>query len=157
METGYLAPDGNSGWNRLIAFFRLRKDQAPSKTMARLFYMRKLKGMQPQDRLVWHLVKQVVETIFPDETGAARLQQVAVLLTINALQDGPEPVTTARIGEIYGITPSMAHKLIARLLDRGLIEKKTILNRQNRGHSTALRVVETDILKQLTATIRKDS
>lgn len=119
--------------------------------MAILFYMRKLKGMQPQDRLVWHLVKQVVESIFPDETGPARLQQVAVLLTINALQDEDEPVTTARIGEIYGITPSTAHKLITRLLERGLIERKTIRNRQNRGHSTALRIVETREIKQLRA------
>lgn len=111
--------------------------------------------MQPQDRLVWHLVKQVVETTFPDETGPSRLQQVAVLLTINALQDEPEPVTTARIGEIYGITASTAHKLIGRLLERGLIEKKTIRNRQNRGHSTALRVVETDEVKQLRLAIRK--
>ncbi|MGI2036340.1 MarR family transcriptional regulator [Rhizobium panacihumi] len=98
-------------------------------------------------------MKQVVESILPDETGPARLQQVAVLLTINALQDGPEPVTTARIGEIYGITPSTAHKLITRLLERGLIEKEVIRNRQNRGHSTALRIVETEEVKQLRSVI----
>lgn len=113
--------------------------------------------MQPQDRLVWHLVKKVVETIFPDETGPKRLQQVAVLLTINALQDHEEPVTSARISEIYGLTHSSTHRIIAALLERGLIEKKTIRNRQNRGHSTALRIVETEEIAKFRAGIRSEA
>ncbi|MGU3401270.1 MarR family transcriptional regulator [Brucellaceae bacterium D45D] len=109
--------------------------------------------MQAHNRTVWYLMKKIVETIFPDETGPSRLQQVAVLLTIHALQDGDEPVTSARIGEIYGITPSVMHKLIVRLHERGLIEKTPIRNRQNRGHATALRVIETEEMRRLNSAI----
>lgn len=105
--------------------------------------------MQSQDRLIWHLVKQIVENAFPEETAAARLQQVAVLLTINALQDQPEPLTTQRLGEVYGLTPSQTHKIVTRLVERGLVERSQIHNRLGRGHAYALRVIETDEIRDL--------
>lgn len=105
--------------------------------------------MQAQHQLIWHLVKQIVERAFPEETAAARLQQVAILLTINALQDEPEPLTTQKLGEVYGLTVSQTHKLVTRLVERGLIERTQVLNRRGRGHAFALRVVETEELRQL--------
>lgn len=105
--------------------------------------------MQSQYRLIWHLVKQIVENAFPEETAAARLQQVAVLLTINALQNLEEPLTTQRLGEIYGLNASQTHKLVTRLVERGLVERKQVHNRLGRGHAFALQLVETQELKEL--------
>ncbi|MEJ7014823.1 MarR family transcriptional regulator [Sinorhizobium meliloti] len=105
--------------------------------------------MQSHNRLIWHLVKQIVENAFPEETAASRLQQVAVLLTINALQNQPEPLTTQRLGEIYGLNASQTHKLVTRLVERGLVIREQIHNRLGRGHAFALRLVETPELKIL--------
>lgn len=99
--------------------------------------------MQPEDELIWHLVKQIVETVFDNETPAARLQQVAILLTINALQDHEEPLTTRRLGDVFGLGPAQTSRLVLRLVERGLVERQRVHNSQGRGHAYVLRVMDT--------------
>lgn len=99
--------------------------------------------MQPEDELIWHLVKQIVETVFENETPAARLQQVAILLTINALQNHETPLTTQRLGDVFGLGTAQTSRLVLRLVERGLVERQRVHNRQGRGHAYVLRVRET--------------
>jgi len=43
-----------------------------------------------------------VSEIFPDETGAARLQQVGLFIVIFVLEGDRTPVTAARLSELTG-------------------------------------------------------
>lgn len=94
-------------------------------------------------RLVWHLVQQVVEKALPDETPPARLKQVAILLTINAMQQQMERVTTADVGAVFQLTPAQMSKILQPLVQKGLIEREKVVNRQGRGHALALKVKQT--------------
>ncbi len=111
--------------------------------------------MQPEDELIWHLVKQIVDTVFEKETPAARLQQVAILLTINALQDHEEPLTTQRLGDVFGLGTAQTSRLVLRLVERGLVERERVRNRQGRGHAYVLRVRETPELAALRKAVAK--
>jgi hypothetical protein len=48
------------------------------------------------------LVDRIVSEIFPDETGATRLQQVGLFILIFVLEGDCAPVTPARLSELTG-------------------------------------------------------
>src|SRR6266851_9825512 len=84
-------------------------------------------------KLVGMYVERIVSEVFPDETGAARLQQVGLFTLIFVLEGGKEPVTAARLSELTGQSLSGVQKQLQKLLKVGVIERKQALNRQGRG------------------------
>ena len=102
-----------------------------------------------QHRIAWSLVQQVVERALPGETGSQRLQQVGALLTILAYQDGPDPLTSQRFAEIFGMAPPQTSKLVKLLVARGLVEREQVPQPTGRGVMYILRVSETEAMKKL--------
>jgi predicted transcriptional regulator len=89
-----------------------------------LQFVRKLIGMY---------VERIVGKVFPNETGAARLQQVGLFTLIFALEEGDVPVTTARLSKMTGQSRSKVHLQLQKLVKVGVVEQKKALNRHGRG------------------------
>lgn len=106
-------------------------------------------------QLIRMLVERILAEVFPDETGAARLQQVGLFTLIYMLQGGEEPVTASRLVAMTGQTPSQVGAQLNKLMEIKLVERKKILNRQGRGYAYALSVKHTAKSKRLIEMIRK--
>jgi predicted transcriptional regulator len=100
-------------------------------------------------KLVGMFVERIVSEIFPDETGAARLQQVGLFTLIFVLDDNSVPVTAARLASITGQSVSQVQKQLQKLLKVGVIERKKALNVRGRGQAFHLKVKYTDKTKRL--------
>src|SRR5207253_11277793 len=64
--------------------------------------------------LVRMLVDRILEEVFPDETGAARLQEVGLFTLIFMLQNDEAPVTATRLAEMTGQATSRVSRLLRR-------------------------------------------
>jgi predicted transcriptional regulator len=106
-------------------------------------------------RLVGMFVERIVSEIFPDETGAARLQQVGLFTLIFVLEDNGTPVTAARLSALTGQSVSQVQKQLQKLLKVGVIERKKALNVKGRGHAFHLRIKHTDKTRRLLEAIGK--
>ena len=111
-----------------------------------LEFVRKLIGMY---------VERIVSEVFPDETGAARLQQVGLFTLIFVLQGGKEPVTAARVSDLTGQSLSVVQKQLLKLEKVGVIERKPALNRQGRGRAYHLFIKQNEQTKRLLQAIGK--
>jgi predicted transcriptional regulator len=100
-------------------------------------------------KLVGMFVERIVSEIFPDETGAARLQQVGLFTLIFVLEENGTPVTAARLSALTGQSISQVQKQLQKLLKVGVIERKKALNVQGRGQAFHLKVKHTDKTKRL--------
>ena len=101
-------------------------------------------------RIVWSLMEPVIRDPLPDENGAQRMQQVAMLFAIHALSNvSDEPVTAARLVHLFGHPDSQVSRLIARLSDRGLIRRERITRPGFKGTAIRLTLVESDSLKAI--------
>src|SRR6266849_5953615 len=100
-------------------------------------------------KLVGMFVDRILREIFPDETGAARLQQVGLFTLIFVLQENGEPVTAARLAEQTGQSVSQVQKQLQKLVKVGVVERKKALNRQGRGRAFHLAIRHTDKTKRL--------
>ncbi|HXW26276.1 MAG TPA: hypothetical protein VEK73_16145 [Xanthobacteraceae bacterium] len=105
--------------------------------------------------LVGMFVERIVSEIFPDETGAARLQQVGLFTLIFVLDDGETPVTAARLAALTGQSISQVQKQLQKLAKVGVIERKKTLNVRGRGHAFHLKVKHTEKTKRLLNAIGK--
>src|SRR5882724_9042640 len=94
----------------------------------------------PVQRLVRMLVERILAEVLPEETGAARLQQVGLFTLIFMLQADDEPVTVSRLSSMTGQTVSQISLHLKKLLKVQLIERTKILNRQGRGYAFELSV-----------------
>jgi len=106
-------------------------------------------------KLIGMHVERILGEVFPDETGAARLQQVGLFTLIFMLQGGKEPVTAVRLSEITGQSESQVHKQLQKLLKVGVIERKPILNRRGRSRAYHLSIKENEKSKGLLQAIGK--
>ena len=95
-------------------------------------------------------LQQSLRETFPDETGAQRMQQVAVLLAIHALGSlGDEPVTATRIVHLFGHAESEVSRLVGRLVDRGLVHRERTTRPGFKGSVVSLTLIESDELKAI--------
>ena len=103
--------------------------------------MSMLKSAQPDPNreLLWMFVARIVDEIFPNETGAARLQQVGLFTLIYLMQRDP-PVTAARVAEVTRQSQSQIHRQMQKLIALKLIKRTKIVNRQGRGHAFRLEI-----------------
>jgi predicted transcriptional regulator len=113
--------------------------------------------MQPDSsrELIRMFVERILEEIFPDETGAARLQQVGLFTLIYMLQGDEKPVTAARISVLTGQSESQIHHQLQKLMKLQLVERTKITNKQKRGRAFQLSIKYNAKTKRLAAAIAK--
>lgn len=106
-------------------------------------------------QIIRMLVERILERIFPDETGAARLQQVGLFTLIYMLQGDKEPVTATRLVQMTGQTEGQVGKQLKKLIEVKLIERTKILNKQGRGYAWQLSIKHNAKTKRLADAIAK--
>lgn len=99
--------------------------------------------------------ERILENVFPDETGAARLQQAGLFLLIYVLQGDKEPVTVLRLERITGQADAAINKQLNKLTKIGVIEKTQILNKQGRGRAFHLSIKDGAKTRRLVKAIEK--
>jgi DNA-binding transcriptional ArsR family regulator len=101
-----------------------------------------LNAMQPDlsQSLLRMLVERILADVLPNETGAARLQQVGLFTLIYAFQGDDEPMTATRLARMTGQAEAQIGNQLKKLLKVGLVERTKILNKQGRGHAYAISV-----------------
>jgi predicted transcriptional regulator len=99
--------------------------------------------------------ERILENTFPDETGAARLQQAGLFLLIYVLQSDKEPVTISRLEKITGQADAGIIRQVNKLISIGVVEKTQILNKQGRGRAFHLSIKESAMTRRLTSAIEK--
>ena len=74
---------------------------------------------------IWALIEPLIKTTVEDESGSQRMQQVAVIMAIHALQGmDDDPISPARLSQLFGVEPAQMSRLVQRLADKGLLKKK---------------------------------
>src|SRR5258708_6348851 len=113
--------------------------------------------MQPKSsrKSLRMLVERILEKVFPDETGAARLQQVGLFTLIYLLQDDKEPVTASRLSAMTGQTVTQIGNQLQKLVSINLVERAKILNKQGRGYAWHLSISGSPKSRQLAKAIEK--
>ncbi|HKA78032.1 MAG TPA: hypothetical protein VKD19_13100 [Pseudolabrys sp.] len=101
------------------------------------------------------LVERILEKVFPDETGAARLQQVGLFTLIYLLQDDKEPVTASRLSAMTGQTVTQIGNQLQKLVSINLVERAKILNKQGRGYAWHLSISGSPKSRRLAKAIEK--
>ena len=99
--------------------------------------------------------ERILENVFPDETGAARLQQAGLFLLIYVLQGDGEPVTVSRLKRLTGQGDAGLNIQLKKLIKIGLIEKTQILNKQGRGRAFHLSIKDGPKTRRLAKAIEK--
>ena len=102
--------------------------------------VRKLMGM---------FVERIVSEIIPNETGAARLQQLGLFLLIFVLEENGTPVTAARLAEISGQKVSAVQKQLLKLEKVDVIERRQVVTKSGRGRAYHLFIKHNDKTKKL--------
>ena len=105
---------------------------------------------QAINQFVEWFIKKIVEKHFSDETGAARAQQVAVLICIYSFSQDDEVATIEKITKTYSLSQSQAMRITHRLLERDLIERSQMVNKKTgRGRVFGFKLKETPDFKAL--------
>jgi len=100
-------------------------------------------------------LERILEKAFPKESGAARLQQVGLFTLIYLMQTDKEDVTARRLSLMTGQSAGELSHLVQKLVDRDLVTKEKILNKQGRGRAFKLLVKDNAATKRLTKAIDK--
>lgn len=113
--------------------------------------------MQPDSSLrhLRMLLERILEEVFPDETGAARLQQVGLFTLIYLLQSDKEPVTASRLSAMTGQSDTQIGNQLKKLIAIELVERRKILNKQGRGYAWQLLVKDSAKARRLVKAIDK--
>src|SRR3954471_23897028 len=102
--------------------------------------VRKLMGM---------FVERIVSEIIPDETGAARLQQLGLFLLIFVLEEEGLLVTAARHAEMSGQKISAVQKQLLKLEKVEVIERRQAVSKSGRGRAYHLFIKHNEKTKKL--------
>jgi predicted transcriptional regulator len=106
-------------------------------------------------KLLRMFVERIVNEIFPQETGALRMQQIGLFTLIYVLHGDDEPVTASRIAAMTGQSSGQIHRQLQKLLKLELIDRAKIRNKQGRGHAYALTIRDTKQTRRLAKAIAK--
>ena len=106
-------------------------------------------------KLLRMFVERIVNEIFPNETGALRMQQIGLFTLIYVLQGDKEPVTASRIAAMTGQSSSQIHRQLQKLLKLKLVERTRVRNKQGRGHAYLLTIKDTKQTRRLAKAIAK--
>jgi predicted transcriptional regulator len=100
-------------------------------------------------KLIGMFVERIVNEILPDETGAARLQQLGLFTLIFVLDQNGEPVTAARLAKITGQSVGRVQKQLLKLEKVEVIERRQVLSKSGRGRAYHLFVKHNEKTKKL--------
>ena len=100
-------------------------------------------------------VERILEEAFPEETGAARLQQVGLFTVIYLLQDDAEGVTAKRLSLVTDQDDGKISRQLKKLIALDLVERTPVLQDQGRGRAYKLTVKDTPQAKRLIKAIEK--
>jgi predicted transcriptional regulator len=106
-------------------------------------------------KLVGMFVSRIVGNVFPNETGAARLQQVGLFTLIFTLEQDGKPVTAQRLAKLSGQSVSKVHLQLQKLLKVNVIKRTPALNRHGRGQVFHFSIKHTAKTKRLIKAIEK--
>ena len=85
--------------------------------------------------LIGMFVERIVSEVLPNETGAARLQQLGLFTLIFALEQSRTPITAARLAEITQQSLSAIQKQLLKLENVGVIERRQVVSKSGRGRA----------------------
>jgi DNA-binding MarR family transcriptional regulator len=105
--------------------------------------------------LLGMFIDRILDEVFPDETGASRMQQIALFTLIFVLEGRGEPVTASRVAELTGHSYGQIHTHVQKLVKRGIIERTRIPNRLGRGQAWQLSIKHTPQTKKLLDALAK--
>ena len=94
----------------------------------------------PNRAVIRMFVERIIAKAFPEETAAARLQQIGLFTLIYMLEEDAEPTTAARLAAMTGLADAQVIRQVRKLVARGLVERTKILNRQGRGRAFRLTI-----------------
>jgi|GEM_PF-1286494 len=98
-------------------------------------------------------IERIVNKVFAKETGALRMQQIGLFTLIYVLQDDEEPVTASRIAAMMHQSNGQVHRQLKKLLDRKLVKRERVRNKQGRGHAYKLTINDTAETRKLARAI----
>lgn len=108
-------------------------------------------------KLVGMFVDRILGETFPDETGAARLQQVGLFTLIFVLEQQGETATVPRLVELTGQSSSAIYIQLEKLLKVDVIERKRMPNKRGRSYVYHLSIRHNEKTKRLIEAIAKSS
>lgn len=106
-------------------------------------------------KLIGMFVDRIVSEIIPDETGAARLQQLGLFILIFVLEENGTPVTAARLAEITQQKVSAVQLQLVKLESVGVIERRKALSKSGRGRALHLFIKHNEKTERLMQALGK--
>jgi predicted transcriptional regulator len=100
-------------------------------------------------------IERILETTFPNQSGAARLQQVGLFTLIYVLQSEKKVVTARRLSQLTGQSEGDVSSQVKKLMRLDLLERTQIPNKQGRGRAFKLTVKDNEQTRHLTRAIDK--
>jgi DNA-binding MarR family transcriptional regulator len=94
----------------------------------------------PNRELLRTFAERIVNAVFPEETSAARLQQIGMFTLIYIMEKDEEKLTAARLGRFTGLVDSQVLNNVDRLADKDLVVKTPITSKHGRGRSFQLSI-----------------
>lgn len=107
--------------------------------------------------LIRMFLERIVNEAFPDETPAARLQQVGLFTLIYMMERDEEPLTAARLARFTGLAEAQVHTHLQKLIKRKLVDRTEIKSKHGKGRSYRLSVKHNAKTKRLIAALEKSS
>jgi predicted transcriptional regulator len=116
-----------------------------------------LRLMQPETtrKEIRVRIERILKKVLPNESGAARLQQVGLFTLIYMLQGDDEPVTARRLAMMTGQAEGNVGNQLKKLFDVQVIERTQILNKQGRGLAWHLSIADNPKSRRLAKAIEK--
>jgi predicted transcriptional regulator len=99
--------------------------------------------------LISMFVNRILSEVFPNETGAARLQQVGLFTLIFMLEQNEEPITVGRLVELTGQSRSAVSKQVAKLEKIDVVERTKASPKRGRGYVILLSIKHTEKTRRL--------
>ncbi len=100
-------------------------------------------------------VDRILEEVLPEETGAARLQQLGLFTLIFVLEQRGEAVTSTRLVELTGQARSSLYKQLDKLEKVDIITRTKATNNKGRSFVYLLSIKHNDKTKRLIAALGK--
>jgi predicted transcriptional regulator len=111
--------------------------------------------LQLVGELIGMFVDRILGKVFPNETGAARLQQVGLFTLIFSLEQKGQRVTTGLLAELTGQSPSAVYKQLEKLERVNVISRKKTTTETGRGFVYLLSIKHNKKTKELIEAISR--
>ena len=94
----------------------------------------------PNRELLRVFAERIVNKVSPDETSAARLQQIGMFALIYIMEKDEEKLTAARLSRFTGLVDSQVLGNVNALVEKDLIVQTAVTSSHGRGRSLQLSI-----------------